>query len=178
MKVIFSTCRNPYFATITEYVENAIKITGCQTMFFNDDDFIIPGRIRSKVAFLNNFDLKRLNNNLLSAVRSFNPDLLLQAGGHRVFPETIDQIKKLQIKTALWTIDPPMDFKPVIKAAPHYDFVFTGGSEAYDILKETVAENLYFLPFACDPDYHKPLALTENEKKLYGSDISFVGTLD
>ncbi len=178
MKIIFSTCRNPYYITITEYVENAIKATGCETMFFNDSDFIIPGRIRSRMPFLNKFDLKRINRNLLSVIKAFKPDIFIEAGGHRILPETIDQIRKLQVKTVLWTIDAPIDFNPIIKAAPHYDCVFTGGSEAYDILKETVAGNLYFLPFACDSHYHRPVTLTEAETKLYGSDISFVGTLD
>ena len=93
-------------------------------------------------------------------------------------PKTIDTIKSRGIKTALWTIDAPKEFEPVRKAAAHYDFIFTGGSEAYDILKDVGVKNLYFLPFACDPDIHKPQRLTEEEKKLYGCDIAFVGTLD
>lgn len=177
MKVILSGYRNPHFITITEYIENAFNATGCETLFFDNRDFIIPGQIRDRIPYLNRLDLNRINKKLLSAIKSFKPELFLEAGGHRILPETVNQIKKDGIKTALWTIDPPKDFA-AIKAAPHYDFVFTGGSEAYDILKEMGIKNLYRLPFACDPEIHRPQELTEEEKMLYGCDIAFVGTVD
>lgn len=178
MKVLFSSNKNPHFITITEYIENAFNATGCETLFFNNRAFIIPGRIRERMTYLNKLDLKRINKKLISAIKSFKPELFLEAGGHRILPETVNQIKKDGIKTALWTIDAPRDFEPIIKAAPHYDFVFTGGSEAYDILKEMGIKNLYRLPFACDPEIHRPQELTEEEKMLYGCDIAFVGTVD
>lgn len=178
MKVILSAARNPQFITITEYVENAIKSAGCETLLFDNRDFVIPGRIRDKVPSLNNLDIKRINRKLISAIRSFKPNLFIEAGGHRILPETIEEIKKYGIITALWTIDCPINFEPIIKAAPHYDFVFTGGSEAYDILKDVGIKNLDWLPFACDPEFHKPKILTADEKSLFSFDIAFVGTID
>jgi spore maturation protein CgeB len=163
--------------TITEYIENALRASGFQTLFFDDRKFIIPARIRNRSACLDYLDLKRINKKLVSAIKSFNPDLFLEAGGHRILPETINTIKHHGIKTALWTIDPPIDFNPVVKAALYYDFVFTGGTEAYDILKEKDISNLSWLPFACDPDLHKPQILSEEEKKHYGTDIAFVGSV-
>jgi spore maturation protein CgeB len=128
--------------------------------------------------FLNRLDLMRINNLLISSIKSFKPDLFLEAGGYRILPETIDIIKKIGVKTVLWTIDAPRNFVPIIKAATHYDFVFTGGSEAYDILRNAGVKKLYWLPFACDPDFHKPQKLTAEEKRLYSCDIAFVGTID
>ncbi|OGW08553.1 MAG: hypothetical protein A2W75_11190 [Nitrospinae bacterium RIFCSPLOWO2_12_39_15] len=176
MKVFFSSYRNPNFITITEYIENALKILGCEALYFNNREFIIPGSIRDRVAYLNRLDLKRINKKLIAEIKSFKPDLFLEAGGHRIFLETVEEIKRHGIKTALWTIDSPIDFKPVIKAAPHYNFVFTGGSEAYDILKEAGVKSLHWLPFACDPDIHKPVKVTDEDKKIYGCDVSFVGS--
>jgi spore maturation protein CgeB len=178
MKVILSATRNPQFITITEYIENALNLLGCETVFFNNRDFLIHGRIRDRLPFFYKWDLKRINKKLISAVRLFKPDLFFEAGGHRIFSETVEEIKRYGIKTALWTIDTPTDFKPVIKAASHYDFVFTGGSEAYDILNEKGVKYIQWLPFACDPEFHKPQILTEDEKKFYGSDVVFVGTVD
>ncbi len=177
MKILFSSNKNPQFLTITEYIEKAFKSSGCELLFFDNRDFIIPGRIRNRLPFLNNLDLMRINNKLVTAIKSYKPHILLEAGGHRILPDTLKKIKRHGILTALWTIDPPLDFEPLRKAAPCYDFVFTGGSEAYDILKENGIKNLRCLPFACDPDLHKPQILSENDQKLYGADISFVGSV-
>lgn len=179
MKALFSSYRNPNFITITEYIENALKSLGYEIQSFSNRDFIIPARFRDKITYLNNLDFKRLNKKLISAIKSFKPDLFLEAGGNRIFPETVEEIKRYGTKTALWTIDVPgSDFDSIIKAASHYDFVFTGGSEAYDILNEKGVKNLQWFPFACDPEFHKPVLLNEEEKKLYGSDVVFVGTVD
>jgi spore maturation protein CgeB len=177
VNVVLSTNRNPNFITIAEYIDDAFRASGCETLFFDNSEFIIPGRIREKVRPLHMADLKRINSKLISEIKSFQPDLFVEAGGHRILPETVLAIKAQGISTVLWTIDPPIDFEPVLKAAPHYDFVFTGGSEAYDILKEKGIQNLSWLPFACDPTVHKPHALTEDEKNLYGTDIAFVGSM-
>jgi spore maturation protein CgeB len=177
LKVILSGNRNPNFITFAEYVEDAFRSSGCETYFFSNNDFVIPGRIREKVQYLHNVDLKIIGKKLVSAVKSFKPDLFIETGGHRILPETVEAIKGHGIRTALWTSDVPINFEPIVRAAPHYDFVFTAGSEAYDILKEISIRNLNWLPFACDPDYHKPLTLTEDDKNDYGADIAFVGSL-
>jgi spore maturation protein CgeB len=178
MKVLFSSYRNPRFVTITEYIEKAFNEQGCQTIFFNNRSFIIPGRIREKISYFNKIDLRRINRGLIGNISSSKPDLFLEAGGYRILPDTIDRIKGMGVTTALWTIDAPKEFEPIRQAAPHYDFVFTGGSEAYDILKDIGLRNVHFLPFACDPEFHKPQVLTGDEKKLYGCDVAFVGTID
>lgn len=126
---------------------------------------------------LQEFDLKKINRNLISLIESFKPHFFIEAGGHRILPETVNAIKGHGIKTALWTIDCPVNFGPVINAAPYYDFVFTGGSEAYDILNEKGIKNLHFLPFACEPGLHKQQTLSEEDKKHYGADIVFVGSV-
>jgi len=178
MKILFSGYHNPNFLTVTEYIENAFKSRGCEIFFFDNRRFLVPDIIRKKISYLNKLDLMRINNHLISVAKSFMPDLFLEAGGYRILAQTVHKIKNLGIKTALWTIDAPRDFEPVINSASVYDYVFTGGSEAYDILKETEVNKLYFLPFACDPDVHKPQRLTKEEKRLYSCDIAFVGTVD
>jgi spore maturation protein CgeB len=178
MKVLFSSNKNPHFITITEYIEKALNELRCQTVFFDNRNFRIPGRIRDRVPYLKKYDLRRINRKLISIINSLKPDLFLELGGNRILPETIDIIKKSGVKTVLWTTDVPKYFEPIRKAATHYDFIFTCGSEAYDILKDEKVKNLYWLPFACDPDFHKPQTLEVSEKELYSCDIAFVGTLD
>lgn len=176
MKVLFSSNRNPHFEAFTDYIEKALKESDCTTLFFENRDFILPGRIRERVKYLQKFDLKRLNKRLLGIAKHFRPDLFLEQGGWNVLPDTVDAMKTRGIKTVLWVNDVPWRFEPIKIVAPHYDFVFAAGTETIEILETYNIENLNWLPFACDPDFHKPIALTLAEKKRYGSDICFVGS--
>ncbi|MCR4319072.1 MAG: glycosyltransferase [Candidatus Brocadiaceae bacterium] len=176
LKVLFSSNRNPNFETFTDYIEKAFKKVGCETVFFENRDFTIPGRIRDRFNFLHKFDLKMLNKRLLNIAKTFKPDLFLEDGGWNILPDTIDALKKMGTKTALWTNDVPFNFGPIIISAPYYDFVFTAGTEAIEILKDYNVKNLRWLPFACDPDFHKPIEVRVEEKEKYGCDICFVGS--
>lgn len=176
MKILLSASHNPHFITITEYIERAIERLGHFLISFDDRKFIIPGRIRQKVQFLQNWDLHRLNNKLISLAFSNKPNLCIITGGHRIYPETIEKIKEKGIITALWTIDPPREFQPLIDAAPYYDFVFCGGTEAQELLAESGLKKTHWIPFACDPDFHKPTDVTFEEKKKWGSDVTFIGS--
>jgi spore maturation protein CgeB len=176
MKILFSSNKNPHFETFTEYIENAFKKQGCDVMFFENRDYMVPGRVRDRAGFLHKWDLKRLNKKLIGIAKDYQPDLFLEAGGWNIIPDTIDILKNMGIKTALWTVDPPRVFDSILKAAPSYDYVFTQGSEAYDILEKFNLKKLYWMPFACDSDFHRPVEVTVEEEKKYGCDICFVGS--
>ena len=176
MKVLFSSNKNPHFETFTEYIEKAFRKNGCETLFFENRDFVIPGRIRDRASFLHHWDVQRLNKRLISIAQIYKPDFFLEAGGWNIVPKTVDALRAMSIKTALWTIDAPRIFEPIREAAPHYDFVFTGGSEAYELLEGLPIKYLRWLPFACDPDFHRPVKVSPADKKKYGCDICFVGS--
>jgi spore maturation protein CgeB len=176
MKVLFSSNKNPHFETFTEYIESGFRENNCQTRFFENRDFIMPGRMRDKRGFLHRWDLGRLNKRLLGIAQAYKPDLFLEAGGWNILPDTVDALKKLHIKTALWTIDAPRIFGPIRTAAPHYDFVFTGGSEATELLEDLHIKNLRWLPFACDPHFHRPVKIKRTERVRYSCDVCFVGS--
>lgn len=176
MRVLFSSYHNPSFWTITEYTERTIMRLGHELIPFDDRAFIIPGRLRKSVPFLENRDLNRLNRRLISLASSTNPDLCLVAGGNRILPQTVQKMKSLGIKTVLWTIDAPRHFQPIVAAAPHYDFIFCGGTEAQELMARVRIKKTYWLPFACDPDIHHPVDLNPEEQKKWGSDVSFIGS--
>lgn len=176
MKVLFSSYHNPFFWTITEYTEKAIEKSGHELIRFDDRAFVIPGLFRQRMRFLQKWDLNRLNNRLLSLASDSKPDLCLVAGGNRILPETVQKIKNLGIQTVLWTIDAPREFQQILDAAPFYDFVFCGGTEAQELLARARFKKIYWLPFACDPEVHKPMDMDSEEKKRWGSDVSFMGS--
>ncbi|PIV63925.1 MAG: hypothetical protein COS11_04820 [bacterium (Candidatus Ratteibacteria) CG01_land_8_20_14_3_00_40_19] len=177
MKILFSGYHNPNFITITEYIEEAIRKLGYQLISFDDRKFIIPGRLRKKFYFLHTLDLKRINGNLTKIARKEKPEIYIETGGYQIFPASIRAIKKMGIKTGLWTIDPIREDDPRLKIEFAYDFVFCGGTEMVEVLKGKEIENgPFWLPFACDPDFHKRVEVNQEERKKYGSDICFVGS--
>ncbi len=176
MRILFSSYHNPSFWTITEYTEKTLMKLGYELIPFDDRAFILPGRLRKNAPFLQNWELNRLNRRLFFLATAAQPDICLVAGGNRILPETIQKIKNQGIQTALWTIDAPREFQPILNAAPFYDFVFCGGTEAQSLLSEAGIHDTHWLPFACDPEIHQPVDVDSEDKKKWGSEVSFVGS--
>ena len=178
MKILFSTCRNPDFETISEYIETALKRLGHEVVWFDDRGYTTPAKLRGNIPFFENLDRRLINHRLVSAARSWRPDLVLEAGGERIFPETIDNLRALGITTALWTIDTlhKADTRPALATA--FDHVFCGGTEMIEALRDIPLRHPpVWLPFACDLQKHHPVELSAQDEALYACDIAFVGSL-
>jgi spore maturation protein CgeB len=176
MNLLFSGYHNPHYPTITEYIERAISFCGHKLYTFDDRCHIIPGRIRKKIQFLEHFDNKIINFRFVNKMVKLMPAIIIVSGGHRISSESILKARTLNIKTCLWTIDAPINFKPIINNAKYYDFIYCQGTEAIKILQQNKITNAKWLPMACDPQIHKPVFLNEEEKKKYSFDIAFVGS--
>ena len=178
MKILFATARNPHFPTITEYIERAARALGHDIISFDDRAFTFPGRLRAAIPRIDRLDLSRLNRKLATEVRQQRPDLLLCAGGERILPETVEAARATGTTTVLWTIDSVKSRDPRIALASYFDFVFCGGTEMIEALRGSRLRNgPSWLPFACDPELHRPIKLSPEEESLYGCDIAFVGSL-
>lgn len=176
MKILLSSYHNPNFLNSTVYREKAVQYLGHELISFDDRTFIIPGRIRDKIKYLHQWDLQRINNNLVKAVERARPAVVFVIGGQRILPTTVQRIKKQGFKIVLWTTDPPYDFANILAAAPCYDHLFCGGSEAQDIFHQHGLIHTTLMSFGCDPHYHKIVPLSDEDKKEYAHDISFVGS--
>jgi spore maturation protein CgeB len=177
MKIVLISNRNPHFITNVEYMEKAFRHAGHDVVFFNDREYVIPGRLRRRFGSLQDWDLERLNRNLLRLAHRVEPDLCITIGGYRLLAATIMELRRTGIRTTLLTTDAPIDgFRPVIETAPLYDHVFCSGSEAIEILGRIHGLEPLWVPFACDPDYHHPASLTPEERKVWGREVVFVGS--
>jgi spore maturation protein CgeB len=176
MRILISGYHNPRFETITEYMERAIGLLGHELHIFDDRQHIIPGRIRRQMRWLNTVDLDVINRKLVSMAHKLQPDIALITGGHRVTASTVRALKNFGIKTILWTIDAPLDFQPILDAAPLYDCIVCQGTEAIELLNRKKINGAQWLPVACDPEYHKPIPLLPAEMERYGHDIVFAGS--
>jgi len=163
---------------LSEYIERAIVEIGYAIDIHDWYKMVIPGRIRDRLPFLNSWDLKRINVDLIHRVKKSKPDILIVSGGWTIYPKTISKIRNLgNIITVNWIADYPRMFDVHLKTGPYYNYFFTSSSDALRRYKDAGYENGYWLPFACDPGIQRPLQLTVEEREKYGNDICFVGSM-
>jgi len=183
MKILFVGHHMPHYLHTNVYREKAIRELGHELIFFDDRKFILPGRIRDRVGILQKWDFYQLNKKLLNIAKLEKPHLCLVMGTRLTLPsvESLRQMRELNAKLVIWITDSPHDAPyydsfPLIRAtAPFYDHIFCAGTEAIDILKNDGIIHTSWLTFGCDPDYHRPMLITDRDKKKYGCDIAFVG---
>jgi spore maturation protein CgeB len=129
-----------------------------------------------------NPDIQLRNRRLLEKARAFHPDVIWLTGDNTVvYPETLAAIKRETGCKVLYTCGTsPIVFSHPLerRAARIYDLVLT--SDYYHGIQwlELGAKRVECLPVAaCDPEFHRPYELTNEERKAYTCDIAFVGTL-
>jgi len=176
MKILCSGYHNPYYLTITEYIERAITDLGHRLDVFDDRQHLIPGRLRRRIKFLDNLSHRRINRNFIECARNGIPDIAIVTGGHRINAGSLEALKATAARSVLWTTDAPIRFEPILSAAPFYDYIFCQGTEAIELLSEAGIRNAHWLPMACDPHVHKKIRVSAEEQECYGNDIVFVGS--
>ncbi len=180
MKILYSGYHNPNFITITEYVERAILQLKHELEMYDYRQHTIPYRISKKIPFLYRWDMNKLNNGLIKCVDRFKPEILLVNWGGTFYPETISEIRsRFNVTTVNWLIDFPGGpgvLETAIKVVPAYDYFFAQSTDAIEVHDKHGNRGGKWLNAASDPDIHKPLDLTKEEKKKYGCDVCFVGS--
>jgi spore maturation protein CgeB len=114
---------------------------------------------------------------LRSAVRAFRPDLLFVLGGKWVPPEIIDRTRRrFHLKTACWSIDDPQLIDHSLRFAHVYDHFFTDDPFSVGIYKR-FGIHATAIAFGCDPLYHRSVPLSPEDRRRFGSNLVFNGTL-
>ncbi len=104
------------------------------------------------------------------------PDLVLGLAQAPISLHALQRLKQSRIVTAFWFVEDYRFMEYWRTYAPAYDFYFTIQDGAFfDELQRLGVSNYACLPMAADPAVHRPLRLSDDEKRLYGSDLSFMG---
>lgn len=147
---------------------------------------ISPGKILTALAYRTpphlNPDYRLRNRRLIDQARAFQPDVLWLPGDNRViYPATLATLKQeTGCKIVYSTGISPVVFSLPIErqAARLYDLVLV--NDYYHGIQwlELGAKHMECLPTsACDPDFHHPYNLSDEQRQAYTCDIAFVGTL-
>ncbi len=105
-----------------------------------------------------------------------SPDLIIAVAQAPLGKEALSRLKALNAPLVFWFVE---DFRVLSyweKIVQHYDYIFTIQRGAFfEKLKCNEVKNYYYLPQACAPEKHCMLTMPDEEKKHFGSDLSFMG---
>jgi spore maturation protein CgeB len=106
---------------------------------------------------------------------AWRPALVLVIKGGPITPGLIRRVKtKLDALFLNFFPDNPLWTLP-FEAIEAYDIFFTKERYAMRSLQQVGLRNLHYLPMYCVPSAHHPLTPTEDERRRWGSPVSFVG---
>jgi spore maturation protein CgeB len=176
MRILVCGYHNPHYATITEYIERAVRSLGHQLVVFEDRRHLFPGRLRQRWALLQSVSVAAINMRLVRLAERLQPELIVVTGGHRITRRALGPLVRMGAQVVLWTTDPPRADDVMRKTACHYHAVFCQGTEYVEILRASGVSGPRWLPMACDPLVHHPVDLSEEERRRFGSDVVFVGS--
>ncbi len=168
---------------------NAFKKNGCEVYNFdliNEFNKVNPFSANRYLNSLFGYLFyPAVNKRLLDEVKLNKPDLVFIIKGAFVFPGTLIDIKN-KTNSLLFCFNPdnPFNFnkgasnKNIRESIPYYDCYFIWGKFLIPELIKVGAKRVQYLPFAYDPELHYPVKVGEEEKKMFGSDIAFIGSYD
>lgn len=139
--------------------------------------FPVPSQ---QIPFVDPLERVKMNKSLLAKVQEYQPDILFVLIGETIFPQTLEKIKKSGALIANWFADrilEPGRKKLAQEISPYYDYFFLGPSEEVLGYVKIGAGYVKTMPLACNPEVHKRIDLTKEEKKRYGSEVCFEGTI-
>lgn len=169
--------------TTFRHVREALENLGAETVGFDATAFKASYFLMDQVTpnEVHRNQLKQLYSNMLgeSIVAMADdkaPDLILVMAQAPLDVATLARLRQLNKPIAFWFVEDFRTLKYWDRVAPYYDYFFTiQRGEFFDKLEKAGARRAAYLPQAASPASHHPIALTPEEKAVYGSDVSFMG---
>jgi spore maturation protein CgeB len=112
----------------------------------------------------------------LATLAESPPDLVLSLAQAPLTSPVLEHLRKKKFVTAMWFVENYRHLTYWQQMAPGYEFwfVFQQG-QCLEAFRQAGARNVSYLPMAADPDVHGPITLADEDRRHYGSDVSFVG---
>jgi spore maturation protein CgeB len=150
-------------------------------------DKLIYGNIFSRIHYHFNVGpgIKKLNRQVLAAISESIPDLLLIDNKPFITASTLKKVKKLApgIKIINLITDDPTGryryaWRLCLKTTALYDCHFVQRKVNVGELKAAGARRVELCYRSFDPSFHKPVKLSDEEKKYYSASVGFIGTYE
>ncbi len=133
-------------------------------------------RDRHRIDGLQSYYVEVLSQVVLEAVTERPVDILICLAQAPLTPRVLTELRNRGIITVMWFVEDCRRFLSWKEISQYYDFMFLIQRDEFPALVERAgARKAVYLPVGCDPLLHAPLSLTDEERKRFGSQISFVG---
>ena len=106
---------------------------------------------------------------LMAAIEAHKPDLFITLYGANVDASVLAELRRRRIATVNWWLNDPFQWERATKILGAYDFAFTNAKYSVDAYAAAGMKQVRFLPTACEPSVHRPLAASVE------CDLSFAG---
>jgi spore maturation protein CgeB len=113
---------------------------------------------------------------VLEVARGFVPDLVLALAQAPLTAPALAALRVAGIATAFWFVENGRVLTYWREMARAYDtFYAIQPGRFLDEVRAAGATRAEYLPMACDPSIHAPIALTEEERARFAAPVSFAG---
>lgn len=162
----------------------ALRELGCDVLHVQADE--PPSWLAAQVYRVGNRlryppDVFGANRALLQAVRAHRPQLLWVDKGRSIHVRTLRRARAAcsGLRLALYSPDdmwnPGNHSRQYARAIPEYDLHVTTKSYNVAELRAAGARDVLFVDNAYQPDVHRPLDLTDEERRTFFAEVGFVG---
>jgi spore maturation protein CgeB len=116
---------------------------------------------------------------LIRTVERFSPTLILVIMGNQVSPKTIARLRRhTRAPIVCWCQDQMTTLGRQYLLGAEYDAVFVKDRYLQDLFSRMISSSTFhYLPEACNPQVHRPVALSSEERQRYACDVMIAGTL-
>ena len=134
------------------------------------------GLPQAQTAQLENSFLQVVSQAVWAQVQVQEPHLVLAMAQAPLGRSLLQRLKRAGVRTAMWFVEDHTVFQYWRAYAPLYDaFAIIQKQPFMNRLTEIGQNNYLYLPLAAQPDFHKPVDLSPEERREYGADIGFLG---
>lgn len=169
MKILFAVPGHLKTVPMGQFSAEALRELGHQVTVFD-----YHARLSDKLCdrFLASQEEKpAMNRRFRRIIADEKPDLMLTLFGFDLSAQSLAFLRANGVPSACWWINDPFQLQRSLAKASHYDFLFSNSAGCVEDYRAAGVANAHFLPTACHPEVHHPVAAVEK----YRCDICFAG---
>lgn len=168
---------------ITDYTERALARLNQRVKSYHLSDFFqgyshIEQVLKNKtrIGTLHAYYVEMLSQLVLEAITERPVNIVICMAQAPMSARVLTELRNRGIITVMWFVEDCNRFKTWESLARYYDYMFLIQRERFPALVEKAgAGRAIYLPVGCDPEIHSSVSVTEEEKRRFGSNVSFVG---
>ena len=181
------------FSIYEEAIYKSLAILGHTPIRFSWHQYFRPGKLFGLITspaykFQNKYMLgplvNRLNRDLITCIEVEKPDAILIYRGSHIFPNTLEQLRKVSPECILVGYNNDDPFSPLypgwkwrlfLAGVPQYDLVLAFRQHNLVEFQKAGAKKVNLLRSWYLPDVHRPLQLRDQDAQSFGCDAVFAG---